>query len=390
MQAINLPTKFASAERDSPGEVASQAQHFLENSPLLCDVLNAIPDMVVLLNQARQIVFANSSLVALLGTDQERVWGLRPGEALNCTHASETAGGCGTTEYCSTCGAVRAILAGQQRQVSTQECRVWQRATGEALDLRVRAAPLDAYGTTYTVFTVSNICHEKRREALERIFFHDVLNTAGGLQEAAELARIVGPGQAGEVLDIMCRLTLRLVDEIRTQRQLSAAEDGELEVTLTAMDAGRLLRDIVALYINRDVAVGRHIVVRTPEPEATLISDATLLQRVLGNMLKNALEASRPGDMVTMGYGAGEGRIEFWVHNPASMPREVQLQVFQRSFSTKGPGRGLGTYSIKYLTEHYLQGQVGFSSSAEDGTVFRATYPLVRDANQCMCREGLR
>lgn len=66
----------------------------------------------------------------------------------------------------------------------------------------------------------------------------------------------------------------------------------------------------------------------------------------------------------------------FWVHNPTVMPRKVQLQVFQRSFSTKGKGRGLGTYSVKFLSERYLQGQVFFASTPETGTTFTVHYPL--------------
>jgi sensor histidine kinase regulating citrate/malate metabolism len=57
------------------------------------------------------------------------------------------------------------------------------------------------------------------------------------------------------------------------------------------------------------------------------------------------------------------------------MPRAVQLQIFQRSFSTKGNGRGLGTYSMKLLSERYLNGRVTFKSSSRDGTVFIGLYP---------------
>ena len=59
------------------------------------------------------------------------------------------------------------------------------------------------------------------------------------------------------------------------------------------------------------------------------------------------------------------------------MPREVQLQIFKRSFTTKGLGRGLGTYSVKLLTKKYLKGQVGFTTSPADGTTFHVTLPLV-------------
>ena len=66
--------------------------------------------------------------------------------------------------------------------------------------------------------------------------------------------------------------------------------------------------------------------------------------------------------------------MEFQVHDPQAMPLEVQRQIFQRSFSTKGAGRGLGTYSIRLLTERYLNGKVSCSSDS-GGTVFRAEYP---------------
>jgi signal transduction histidine kinase len=55
------------------------------------------------------------------------------------------------------------------------------------------------------------------------------------------------------------------------------------------------------------------------------------------------------------------------------MPREVQLQLFKRSFTTKGTGRGLGTYSMKLLTERYLKGRIAFTSSETDGTTFTVT-----------------
>ncbi len=57
------------------------------------------------------------------------------------------------------------------------------------------------------------------------------------------------------------------------------------------------------------------------------------------------------------------------------MPPEIQLQVFNRSFSTNGTGRGIGTYSIRLLGEKYLGGQVTFDSFDGGGTTFRIHLP---------------
>ena len=74
-----------------------------------------------------------------------------------------------------------------------------------------------------------------------------------------------------------------------------------------------------------------------------------------------ALEAAKPGQTVTLSCRQLENEVEFSVHNPVVMPKDVQLQIFQRSFSTKGSGRGLGTYSMKLLTERFMHGNVASS-----------------------------
>lgn len=46
------------------------------------------------------------------------------------------------------------------------------------------------------------------------------------------------------------------------------------------------------------------------------------------------------------------------------------MQIFQRSFSTKGKGRGIGTYSVRLLSENYLKGNISFVSNEYEGTIF--------------------
>jgi signal transduction histidine kinase len=136
-----------------------------------------------------------------------------------------------------------------------------------------------------------------------------------------------------------------------------------------------VLEAVVMSYRSRDIAARRTIVVDAQSTGVILITDVVLLERVLGNMIKNALEASQAGQTVTVGCRTDGKFVEFWVNNLNVMPRTAQLQVFQRSFSTKGSGRGLGTYSMKLISERYLKGAVAFTSCEEQGTTFVAKYP---------------
>ena len=103
-----------------------------------------------------------------------------------------------------------------------------------------------------------------------------------------------------------------------------------------------LLEQLCALCRAHEVAAGRALAVAAESEDLLFVSDRGLLTQVLGNMLKNALEAVPAGEEVTLGCRRDGGRIELWVHNPGVIPRSSQLQIFQRSFSTRGRGAAWG------------------------------------------------
>jgi K+-sensing histidine kinase KdpD len=373
--AIISPTEFASAEREAK-ETIQGSFISLSMSTLLPQILDAMPNICIIVNQGRQIIFANRALLDFMGTaDRLSACGLRPGEALRCVHASETGEGCGSTEFCETCGAVSAIINSNGGNEATQECRI-TRDDGQVLDLRVWTTPLSIEEKPYTVMTIVDVSDEKRRKVLERIFFHDILNTAGAIRGFCELLPRKPPEESEKLRGRIHRLSTRLIEEIDAQKALSDAENGELSIHLSEIVTSDLLHEVIDQHgASGDPAVPFvHI---DPASERVVFrSDRALLRRVIGNLVKNAVEASRQGETVTLGSYRSGSAVEFRIHNRCSMSRDVRLQMFQRSFSTKGTGRGLGTYSAKLLTERYLKGKISFSSSAGSGTTFRVVYPL--------------
>jgi signal transduction histidine kinase len=368
-------TAFAPAERAPLETILKQAQQF-PTATLGFQLLDTIPNPFMLLNENRQIVYANRAIVEALSlADLNALLGQRPGEALDCVQASKNEAGCGTSVFCQTCGAVKTILAGLRGTAESNECRI-MRHDGSALDLRVWGTPLEFEGRNFVAFTVQDISHEKRRQVLERLFFHDILNLMSVIVGYSELLLKEGvPARVREMLQVIQRVTDQMVEDIRMQHELNAAENGELRVTPQPMSSLDALRQIKVWHEGLEVAKDRAILIAPQAQDITFSTDKALLERVLGNMVKNALEACACGQNVTLSCGGNNSHIWFEVHNPVCMPDTVQLQVFQRSFSTKGKGRGVGTYSIKLLSERYLKGTVTFSSTPDQGTTFRVTYP---------------
>ena len=377
MSAVPDPTCFAPSERAAPGDVKRQFDILAGHE--IPVVLDSVPVIAMVLNHCRQVVFGNRKFMEAVGVpDIREALGKRPGEAFRCVHAAERPGGCGTSEFCAHCGAVRSILLGLAGREHVQECNI-NRDLGdrvEALDLRVSSSPFALEEERFLIFSITDISHEKRRRTLERIFFHDMLNTVGGVQGLLEfLAEEVSDDLRADAR-LIHRAMVQLTDEITYQKQLLAAETNELETNMMPLRAADILDIVRATFQNGEQARGKVIETSDGCGESIFTSDPVLLRRVLGNMVKNALEATGAGGVVRLGCRSWEDAVEFWVHNQGMIPRSVQMRIFNRSFSTKGTGRGLGTYSIKLLTERYLGGSVSFESTARSGTEFRVRLPL--------------
>ena len=370
-----LSTMFAPARRSDEKELKQQTG-ILEDQSLLIQALNAVGPIVLILNRDRQIVFGNKAFLDYVGSkDLAGITGMRVGEVFGCIHARETESGCGTTDFCKMCGAVQTMLSSQKGETDVQECRISLEEELGALDFRVKASPLIIDDATFTVFTIQDIADEKRRMALERIFFHDLMNTATGLKGYSSLLKDASGEALSKYTKILNDLSDSLMDEIQAQRQLSLAEKNLLELDIDKSHSIAVLQRVKDAYMQHNVCRDRRIEVDAKADAVNFYTDETLLKRIIGNMTKNALEAIGSGETVTLSCKESEGRILYTVHNPGEMNEEARLQVFQRSFSTKGNGRGLGTYSIKLLSESYLKGKVGFQSSATEGTLFYAEYP---------------
>jgi PAS domain-containing protein len=351
----------------------------IRSNPLVLTMLESFPEPAAILNRERQIVHANDKMLELTGQVLKDVLGQRVGQALGCQHGEELPAGCGTTPACAQCGASRAIVRTNETRAQARDvCRMTltpHRGRG-SFDFDIRTTPLPMNGDGFMVFAVRDTSAEQRRLVLERMFFHDVLNAAGGLRNLLRIWPDLSPEQAGDLQPRLADLASKLVEEILAQRDLALAERGDLEPSPQPFEVEPMLQQLATLYGHHDAGEGKTIVLRVPKGRHRLVSDQVLLHRVLGNLLKNALEASIAGQVVTLTFSDVEGPT-FTVHNETVMPGEVLVQVFRRSFSTKGgTGRGIGTYSARLITERYLGGRLTFTSKEGEGTTFSVTLPV--------------
>lgn len=376
---VEIPPGYSLKKR-LPAEELERLSALVQTAPFVQRVLDSMPELVGVFTHTRQLVYGNLALRVFLEMEGGALAaGPRPGELLSCQHAGKSPHGCGNTRHCTQCGAFRAIMESiTRKQRAVGECRITVERHGkeEHLDLYLWCAPFEVEGANFSIFAAVDISDRNRRRSLERIFFHDLLNTFQRFYALLSLARERYQQQDQELFQQLLLTAEDMLEEVVSQRDLMDAENHELLTTAVKSDALVIINRLKRRWRISPWAADRDVRL-DPAAEATpFLCDQVLVSRVLSNMIKNALEACRAGEAVTLGCRREGDRVVFSVHNPGVIPEEVQLILFQRSFSTKGAGRGLGAYSMRLLSKRYLEGEVWFQSDPEKGTTFHASYPL--------------
>jgi len=345
-------------------------------------IMDTLPFMSFILSTAREVLFCNKSALDFLNHNKSgELYGLKPGDILGCIHHLEGQKSCGNNAVCQFCGINKAVRTAIESgdKCSSETSLTLETDSGQiSLNLRAEVNILTVAGQQVIVLYLEDISDLKRRRELERIFFHDLINTAGGIKTLVDylVEDEDDPAEIKSLLKIIGNSSTQLLEEIRSQKDLAAAEHNELQTSFSRLNSLKIIQQAVDAYSYHQSAAGKSIVIAENSLPVDFYSDEVLLNRILGNLLKNALEASHKGDEVTVGSMVKDDEIIFYVKNLQLIAADIQHQIVQRSFSTKGHNRGIGTYSIKLLTEKYLQGKIAFISNEKDKTVFNVILPL--------------
>lgn len=380
-----MRTHFASPEKATPAELQYQIETAGRN-PVIAGLLHAVSGLVAVLNHQRQIVAINEEmLTAMQFDDPQDALGLRLGEAIGCLYAYDMPDGCGTSEYCSTCGAALAMVASMAGKRPVQKvCALSVKRSGQSMDFffRIQASSLKVDTERFILLFLEDITRLQQLQSLEHVFFHDINNTLSSLVSASDLLMTATAGESAKLVPAIRRLSYRLAQEIAMQRYLVQQNFDSCPLNKRKVQIEEITDDIREMMNYHPSARNRILDFDLPSGACELETDPAILLRVLSNMLINAFEATPGSQPVRLRVECRSsedqtGRMIFSVWNKGHIPDEVAGRIFQRNYSTKQEiGRGLGTYSMKLFGEQILGGQVSFESDPVRGTTFRISLPL--------------
>lgn len=154
---------------------------------------------------------------------------------------------------------------------------------------------------------------------------------------------------------------------------LARLDSGKIKLNIEPVDLGKLLHDLEVQW--RPVAEAKGLQLRMHVQPGTAVSDPILLQRVVGNLISNAVKYTQKGGVLVASRVTRRGRrIEIWDTGVGIAPvhqREIFREFYKvPSHAGTEDGFGLGLYIVARLT-HILGHPLTLRSRPGRGTVFR-------------------
>lgn len=236
-----------------------------------------------------------------------------------------------------------------------------------------------------------DVTEMRRLETIRRDFVanvsHELRTPVASVRSAAETVRIAmvnDPKAADQFLDIIERNARRLGELIADLLDLSRLEAKEFRLDLEAIDLPGLVDKSIAPFAERSATRRIKVVVDISRDCPAPLADKHGFDRVLSNLVDNALKYCPEGSTVTVSARPLDGKVLVAVsdNGPGIEARHLP-RLFER-FYRVDPGRGrdmggtgLGLSIVKHLVEA-MKGEVSVESTAGQGASFRFSLPVSR------------
>jgi signal transduction histidine kinase len=154
---------------------------------------------------------------------------------------------------------------------------------------------------------------------------------------------------------------------------LARLDSGKVRLNIEPVDVAKLLRDLELQY--RPLCEAKGLQFRLRARAGMTVSDPILLQRIVGNLISNAVKYTRKGGVLVASRTTAQGlRVDVWDTGVGIAPMH-QREIFREFYKVPThtgteEGFGLGLYIVSRLT-HILGHPLTLQSRAGRGSVFR-------------------
>jgi signal transduction histidine kinase len=258
---------------------------------------------------------------------------------------------------------VFAALQGRTRQAERQsaqlrthvlnERELWladERARLEGEALKTSLDEQRAHAAQLRALSRQLLDADRRKDEFIAVLGHELRNPLAALVSGLELL----PTATEEALSVMRRQVAHLVHRADALLDLSRVSRGKIELRRARVRAGKVLDGAVALALPLLTRYEHALTIERPAQDEDLFVDELRMVQVVANLLDNAARYTAPHGRLTLGCGARDGGVRFWVKDngrgisPELLPSIFGLFVQER---TGAGGLGIGLTLVKQLVQ---------------------------------------
>jgi len=176
---------------------------------------------------------------------------------------------------------------------------------------------------------------------------HEIKNPLASLRSAVESLGLVDDADLRRELTRIAAHDVRRIDRLVTEIADASRIDAELTRTrFEPVDMAKLAEALVAARAERGGDGDRTIVVTKDKGRCRVLGDAARLERVLVNLIDNAVSFSPPGGKIAVALSHAEGRVRIAVIDEGpGIPGHAREKVFERFHSDRPEGEDFGSHS---------------------------------------------
>lgn len=176
---------------------------------------------------------------------------------------------------------------------------------------------------------------------------HEIKNPLASLRSAADsLGRVKDPELLQQLNQVVAH-DVRRIDRLVTEIAEASRIDAELSrATFEPIDLAKLVENVVKAREERGLNAGRTIAIEREKRAARVLGVPLRLERVVENLVDNAVSFSPPEGTVSIGVRREDGRVLLSVCDQGpGIPESEREKVFARFHTARPETEGFGDHS---------------------------------------------
>lgn len=239
-----------------------------------------------------------------------------------------------------------------ERPALTHVCQI---PSETDVDLVIKRNEVSVSDKSFTLFTFTDLRRRMQAEEvgswekLIRVLTHEIMNSLTPIQSIAEtMSGKTTSREIAEALETISSSSGTLMQFVKNFRELSLLPEPRMRVLYLKP----LLESIIRIVQTYDNAGKISFTLACFPPELMVYTDESLLNRVLINILKNAIEAN-PGSITVEAEVKADDSVEIRISNDGEpISEETAEHIFTPFFTTRQSGCGIGLSLSRRIMIH--------------------------------------